>query len=152
MNALPKVQSPDRPPLLDRRGASTGHGNRWPAIVFIVCLLALGGLRLAVAWDLPLPACRFHAVTGLPCMSCGSTRAALALTHGEWLEALRLNPLAVAAFLAVTVAFLLGCADAAFGSRLLAAARQRLGRLPGWRLLAAAVALNWLYLIFSGGR
>lgn len=152
MNALPKAQSPNLPPLLERREASAQRGNRWPAIAFAVCLLALGGLRLAVAWQWPLPGCRFHAVTGLPCMSCGSTRAALALTHGEWLEALRLNPLAVAGFLAVVVAFGLWCADAAFGSRLVPAARRWLSRLPGWRLLAVAVALNWVYLLFSGGR
>ncbi len=152
MNALPKAQSPNLPPLLERRVPSAPRGNRWPVVAFAVCLLALGGLRLAVAWNLPLPGCRFHAVTGLPCMSCGSTRAALALTRGEWLEALRWNPLAVAGFVAVAVAFLLWCADAAFGSRFLRAARQRLGCLPGWRLFAAAVALNWIYLLFSGGR
>ena len=152
MNALPKAPSPSLPPLLERRAAPAQRANRWPVIAFAGCLLALGGLRLAVAWQWPLPGCRFHAVTGLPCMSCGSTRAALALTHGEWLEAMRLNPLACLAFLAVATAFLLWCADASFGSRLLSTARQWLSRLPGWRLFAVAVALNWAYLILSGGR
>ena len=38
------------------------------------------------------PKCTFHNATGYSCPGCGSTRALFNLTHGNILEALRLNP------------------------------------------------------------
>jgi len=62
----------------------------WGAAAFGVLLLwsALPGLALF------LPACPFKVLTGLPCLSCGSTRTALALLRGDVAAALRANPLA----------------------------------------------------------
>jgi hypothetical protein len=62
------------------------------------CSLLLRPLWLAVA---PLlPPCPFRALTGLPCLSCGTTRAAVAVLHGRPLEALVVNPLAALAGIA----------------------------------------------------
>lgn len=44
-----------------------------------------------------LPPCIFHSVTGLYCPGCGSTRAMHALLHGNIIQALRFNLLAVVA-------------------------------------------------------
>lgn len=44
-----------------------------------------------------LPQCPFHAITGLYCPGCGSTRALHALAHGELGAALGFNPLLVLA-------------------------------------------------------
>ena len=41
------------------------------------------------------PPCPFHALTGLHCPGCGSTRALYQLLHGHLLTAFRLNPLMV---------------------------------------------------------
>ena len=38
------------------------------------------------------PKCAFHMATGYSCPGCGSSRALYQLTHGNVLEALRLNP------------------------------------------------------------
>ena len=38
------------------------------------------------------PKCTFYTATGYSCPGCGSTRALFNLTHGNILEALRLNP------------------------------------------------------------
>jgi hypothetical protein len=43
------------------------------------------------------PPCMFHKYTGLYCPGCGSTRSLHQLAHGNLLEAIRLNPLTVAA-------------------------------------------------------
>ena len=55
-----------------------------PMLVFLACrwLLRGGGLL-----------CLFYELTGLYCPGCGSGRAALALLHGHFPEALRCNPL-----------------------------------------------------------
>jgi hypothetical protein len=50
-----------------------------------------------------LPSCPFRSLTGIPCPSCGTTRAAMALLHGDIVAALTLNPLAAAAGLAFLV-------------------------------------------------
>jgi hypothetical protein len=44
-----------------------------------------------------LPACPFRALTGVPCLSCGTTRAAMALLDGRVVDALLVNPLAALA-------------------------------------------------------
>lgn len=46
----------------------------------------------APAW---YPPCPFHALTGLHCPGCGSSRTVHALFHGEWARAVALNPLIV---------------------------------------------------------
>lgn len=63
--------------------------------------LALRPLWLAVA---PLlPACPFRVLTGVPCLTCGTTRAAVALFEGRPLAALAANPLAAIAGAAFVV-------------------------------------------------
>jgi hypothetical protein len=44
-----------------------------------------------------LPGCPLHALTGLHCPGCGSTRALHQLAHGNFMAAFALNPLAVGA-------------------------------------------------------
>lgn len=42
--------------------------------------------------------CLFRNITGLPCPGCGMTRAFLFLGHGDFYEAIRLNPNSLLAF------------------------------------------------------
>lgn len=39
--------------------------------------------------------CIFKNLTGFPCPACGSTRATVALLHGNFLESIQINPLAI---------------------------------------------------------
>jgi len=39
--------------------------------------------------------CVFHKLTGLPCPFCGGTRATRSLLHGDWHQAIYLNPLSI---------------------------------------------------------
>jgi hypothetical protein len=93
-----------------------------------------------------LPRCRFRALTGLPCPTCGTAHAAVAMLEGRLRDALAANPLMTALALLV----LLGGLAAPFWVLL---ARRRLprapDRVPGWALVAAlaAVLVNWAYLI-----
>jgi hypothetical protein len=94
-----------------------------------------------------LPPCALHSLTGIPCLACGSTRAALALTQGEWMLALALNPLA-AGLILVGVA-------GGFAAPLWVAAKGPLPRALGaaarWRAAAwLALVAQWSYLIATG--
>jgi len=81
-----------RPLLVDERQLAALWG------VLAVSSLLLRPFWLAFA---PLlPACPFRALTGLPCLSCGTTRAAVALLHGDIVRALAINPLATLAGIA----------------------------------------------------
>ena len=68
------------------------------AAIFLGAMLLVAGLRLGVAEHLPMT-CPLRRCTGIPCASCGLTRAAAALCHGQLAAASRQNlaaiPLAV---------------------------------------------------------
>ena len=99
------------------------------------------------------PQCPFLAMTGLPCLTCGATRAAIAFLHANFLQAFSWNPLA----------FLALCGVAAFD---LYAVVVLLGRTPRLRLVdwtrternvvriavVCALLLNWIYLMAHRGR
>jgi len=108
-------------------------------------LLALLGIALALAlarlvmqgW-VALPVCGWRWLTGLPCPFCGGVRCLDAVSHGDFLRALALNPL-------VLVGLIVGL----FWS-LSAHWRNFLQtRTPAhWKsCLAAIVLLHWIYLI-----
>jgi hypothetical protein len=103
---------------------------------------------LLVAFSPFYPRCPFHVLTGLPCPSCGATRAGLALLRGRPLEALAFNPLATLA----EVVFLAGGVLAPVwlwaGGKVPVLPRA----LPLWaRVAAVAVILaNWAWLIANG--
>lgn len=43
----------------------------------------------------PVNLCLFKNLTGLPCPSCGSTRSVVSLFHGNFMEAICLNPIGI---------------------------------------------------------
>jgi len=99
------------------------------------------GIPVLLGFRLPFMPCGFHAMTGLPCLFCGGTRAAGAILHGQWKAALYLNGLAFPAVLAlgVIVAVLL---VEALGGRCLAPwgdLGRRLGRFAPLLILLGLV-------------
>ena len=72
-------------------------------IWLLVSLGAFLGLALWFAARLPMPQCVFHALTGLPCVTCGATRSAFQFLHGHFVASLFFNPLAFLAFCSVHV-------------------------------------------------
>lgn len=109
-------------------------------IAAILCFLYKRGISI----------CLFHRLTGLPCLTCGSTRAAVALLSGDWLGAVLLQPLAVLGGLLVLIAgifysFSLFVAKRVPSVRLSAGERRVL-----IGLVVTLAVLNWLYLIWRG--
>jgi len=108
--------------------------------------LVFGSIWLRLG--LPTPHCPFLEITGYPCLTCGATRCAIALTNFDFVEAWRWNPLA----------FLALCAIGLFN---LYAAIVLVGRLPRLRTIdwtrpeknavriavVVLILLNWVYLL-----
>lgn len=122
-------------------------------------LVALvGTLGIAALVLLPLEAlapfaggCTFKGLTGIPCMSCGLTRAVLALSQGDPLATLRLNPLFGAAGL-----LLLAWTPVSWALWLGRLPRPRAGfagtraRVLTGLVVVAALLANWAFLVASG--
>ena len=69
-------------------------GETDPERLWGILLGATGVLVASWLWlGLPTPACPLHAITGIPCPTCGATRGVRCLIHGDWGDALRWNPL-----------------------------------------------------------
>jgi Protein of unknown function (DUF2752) len=132
--------------LVWRRRSAHGPDHELIWLAVSLASFALGGAWLALG--LPWPRCPFHAVTGWPCLTCGATRASIAFLHGDFLSALRWNPLGFAVLCALVVFDLY-------------AAIVLIGRMPRLRAVdwsaggknvvrIAAIgllALNWAYLL-----
>jgi hypothetical protein len=89
--------------------------------------------------------CIFHAVTGLPCASCGMTRAFIALGHGRFADALALNIASPVLFATTWILFLLAWIQALRGQALIRPLWIRTKRIlvPATLfLMASAWALN----------
>ena len=137
--------------LLWRRRAA--HEPDHELIWLAVSVVVLAGGSAWLALSLPWPQCPFFAVTGLPCVTCGATRSAIAFLHGDFLSALRWNPLALVAF----------CGVIAFD---LYAVIVLVGRMPRLRIVdwtvteknvvriavISLLALNWIYLLAHRSR
>jgi hypothetical protein len=95
-----------------------------------------------------LPACTLHALTGVACPTCGSTRAALALARGEWGAALAANPLATLALAGFAAGALLVPLWAACGAPLAAASPLSTRALRA--SIAGVLAANWLFVLARG--
>lgn len=100
------------------------------------------------AFSLPWPRCTFHDLTGLPCLTCGATRAAVQFFHGNFLSALKWNPLAFAGLGVVSVFD--GYAALVLATR---APRLRITQVTCSEknlvraLAVTALILNWYYLL-----
>ena len=122
-----------------------------PLGAIFLAIGAVGALAIAVLHldNLPFFFCAFHAVTGLPCLTCGATRAMADLVAGDLRGAVAMNPLATLAAIGMVP---WGLADLALMTRgravsvEVAPAGARVVRIAALTL----VAVNWAYLVAAG--
>lgn len=109
----------------------------------------VGVLFLLRALDLHGVVCYFKLATGLPCLTCGGTRAAWSLLELDPAGAVAMNPLATVAVVTIAAWALADLGLLPRGSAL----RLRLSpRAANAARVCAVVALvaNWAYLIAAG--
>jgi hypothetical protein len=119
------------------------------AIFLGIGALAAASVAILHLDRLPILVCVFRAATGIPCLTCGATRALAELAQGDVSGALAMNPLATLAGFALVP---WGIGDLALMTRgrslslEVAPAGARVLRV----LAVAAVAANWGYLVVAG--
>lgn len=112
----------------------------------VVVLLAVS--RWAPLIGDSLWACSFKSLTGLPCPTCGTTRAAIALARFDVLGALERYPLPALCW----IVFIAGGAVAGVMALAGRTPPPIPSRLPVWArwTVAAVLLLNWMYSIATG--
>ncbi len=97
--------------------------------------------------------CMFKNVTGVPCPSCGSTRAVLAIWRGDAVGALLINPLGLLLAVGLAAVPMWMAFDLASGKRTL---HRAWGWLEGklrvkWisALVIILIVLNWIWNIYK---
>jgi hypothetical protein len=112
--------------------------------------VSLVSLGLAAAWltvGLPWPRCMFHEVTGLPCITCGMTRSAIAFFHGHFLAACQWNPLVFAFLCGMTAFDLYAFAVLVTRAPRLRLAFRQVEKKYARGIVIGAFAVNWIYLL-----
>lgn len=119
-------------------------GLLWGAVAALLILAS----PLATTLPGGLMSCPFKGLTGIPCPTCGTTRAALALAHFEPVHALTHYPLPALGW----ILFLGGGLAAGWRAWRGLSLPRIPRRIPLWARLAflGAVLFNWAYSIATG--
>jgi hypothetical protein len=111
-------------------------------------VLSLGLAAVWLALGLPWPHCVFHAVTKLPCVTCGMTRCGIQFFHGHFVAALKWNPLVFTALCGVIVFDLYALVTLATRAPRLRIYLSTHQAKTFLRIsIISALAVNWIYLL-----
>jgi len=128
--------------------------KRWGPLAFVA------GVGLLLALTVPLwpelshslPPCPFRTLTGVPCPTCGTTRAVLALSHGHVGEAFLHNPMVTVGLFFTGLAAVLWAVAHAGGKSLPKALASLDRHWPWWLRVGVTLALvaNWAWVVARG--
>jgi hypothetical protein len=121
--------------------------EKGPLSIHIVWGFLLIGLVLIWPY-LPHPACPFRQITGIPCLTCGASRAADFFFMGDFAAMFCSNPLLVLAFAGLFLFSLLKLFEYILNIKIVLSLSRK-AALTGKILIGLAVAANWLFLIVS---
>lgn len=130
-------------------------GNFLYGLLLLGCLAGYGWVFLSTA--LPQDestVCLFKNATGVPCPSCGSTRALISLANGDLAQAIQWNPIGLIIALVLIVAPCWIAYDLTTKQRTLLTAFERVEHLlrKKWIAMPAilAIVINWMWNINKG--
>ncbi len=113
--------------------------------------VSLGTAAALAIWlwaRLPMPRCIFHSLTGVPCLTCGATRAARQFFHGHFGASFLFNPLAFTTYCGIALFDIYATAVLLTGaSRLRLRDVSPREKLVLRSLVLVLLAANWVYLI-----
>ncbi|MEE9555290.1 MAG: DUF2752 domain-containing protein [candidate division Zixibacteria bacterium] len=117
----------------------------WGAIALLVIVTA-GLYRDLIGL---MPACVFHGITGIPCLTCGATRSVVSLSTFDLTSSFLLNPLLVIFIIGIIIFSSLHLAGFVFKRKLNLELTPQ--EKKGIRIaVIALIALNWIYLVIAG--
>ena len=117
----------------------------WPLVLGIVWTVLVVVFVLVKPPDSDATVCVFRNVTGVPCPTCGSTRAALAAVQGRPFDAIVFNPFVTVAG-ALAIAWLV--MRVGFRRRIEIDLAPR-HRTLVWIVLGVLFGANWVYVILG---
>lgn len=130
--------------------------NRLYAVMGLACVAGYSWLFYSLATNNDpqnLHLCFFRSATGIPCPSCGTTRAVSLLLHGSFTESIEMNPLGivVATIMAVLPAWLIIDAITKKSSlwRFYHRTEDQITKPPIAFTLAALILINWIWNIIK---
>ena len=131
----------------DKQKANTAFKQRrWPGMVSLCfALIAFGGV-LALAYISGIVICPLKRLTGLPCPTCGSTRAVVCALRGDFTGAFAFQPLVMTVIVAAGPVALLAWLSPRMKRLLAVVVRHPLT----WVVGGLAVVANWVYVIMHG--
>lgn len=121
--------------------------RKFPAAGFFV--FAAIAIVSAVAHLLGVTICPLKRYTGIPCLTCGSTRAAFLAMRGDFSGAFRMQPL-MTVLMALGVVYCIAVACAFLMRReipLPRLPRSRRWKIAFWTVASLLAAANWAYVI-----
>lgn len=120
-------------------------------IYAVISILAVAGARLAVdGVAFKGYFCPFKFITGIPCPTCGITRAYAAVSHLDFAQALGLNPLMVIVLVGVWIWGLVSFSGSVYRGRVPRISATGNAATAMRVFVVAAIAANWAYLIAAG--
>ena len=128
------------------------------ALLIVACAAGYAWLFFSLARELSekkaVGVCLLKQATGVPCPSCGSTRAALSLLHGNFMQSLLINPFGVIIVAIMLIAPIWIFVDIASRKSTLLefyARTETILKKPGIAIpLVLLVAINWIWNITKG--
>lgn len=136
-------------PFAQRPQTTQRSSSLIPLALFVSVIGAVTGARLVLLYGLPFPQCWLRKLTDVPCPSCGCTRSLAAWATLDLGQALRFNPLFFLLCVAALVWSALGLVERFSRRTFLDGLKARLKPWPWWKVGAALLALNWLYLCLT---
>ncbi len=125
-----------------------GHIPLGALVMLPMFLMPIGGWLVEQGW-VNFGKCAMKSTFGIPCMTCGSTRATLRLLHGDVLGAIAYQPMMMAVYLLVVLWGLTSLVLFAQNKRV----KIRLSRTEDRIFKAVLIVVplvNWAYLIAMG--
>lgn len=127
-------------------------------LILIACLAGYVWLYISNTWagygNNPIEVCLIKHVTNMPCPSCGTTRSVMSLSHGNFIEALSINPLGYVIAFIMTIGPVWIIMDVVLQKDTLFKVYQRMEALFKrpivFVLFSLSIIINWAWNILKG--